>query len=75
MKVRGTVIRRKFGRGSKSEHEAVMLRASEGTYRLRRPDGNPFRDPVLDSLVGSDIVAEGTLEDTTFVLAHWTVTS
>ena len=73
MKLRGTVIRRTFGRGSKSEHPAILLETPEGTFRLRRPDGNPFRDPVLDELVGRDIAAEGTLDDAVFLLSSWTV--
>lgn len=66
--VRGTVTRRPYAAGSKSEHEAVMLVTDEGEFRLRRKGGNPFSDPSLDRLVGKRIEAEGTVAGPAFIL-------
>jgi hypothetical protein len=66
--VRGTVARRPYAVGSKSEHEAVMLITDEGEFRLQLKGGNPFRDPALDALVGKRIEAEGVVAGPTFVL-------
>ncbi len=71
MKLRGRVVRRLYGRGSKSEHEALYLETERGAFRLRRPEGNAFRDPVLEELEGREITAEGTLEGTTFLIDTW----
>lgn len=66
--VHGTVTRRPYAAGSKSEHEAVMLVTDEGEFRLRRKDGNPFHDPSLDRLIGKQIEAEGIVAGPAFIL-------
>jgi hypothetical protein len=71
MQWRGRVVRRLHGRGSKSEHEALVLETDRGTFRLRRPDGNAFRDPLLETLEGHEVVCEGTLEGTTLLIDAW----
>lgn len=71
MEFRGTVVRRQYGAGSKSEHDAVMLVTDDGAYRLRRVGGNPFQDPALDQLVGQKIVCEGTLHQSTVLMSSW----
>jgi len=69
----GAVIRRAVAKGSKSEHEAVVLRTPEGDeYVLRRRGGNAFRDPELDNLVGSSISADGLVAGQTFIMHSWT---
>ena len=73
MHLQGRVVRRLHGRGSKSEHEALVLETERGAFRLRRPDGNAFRDPVLEELEGREISAEGTLEGTIFFLTSWEI--
>jgi hypothetical protein len=35
--------------------------------------GNPFEDPVLDTLVGKTIDGEGELAGQTFLLRMWTI--
>ena len=69
--VEGEVVRRLVGAGSKSEREAIMLDTPEGSYLLRRRQGNPFADPVLDQLVGQRLRLVGTVLDTTFVIDRW----
>jgi hypothetical protein len=71
MSYRGRVVRKTFGPGSKSEHEAVTLITDMGEFRLRRVGGNPFADPVLDRLVGKTIECEGTARDGTLVVTSW----
>ncbi len=51
----GSVVKRPFGVGSKSEHEAIFLATKEGDYVLRRQGGNAFFDPELEKLVGKKI--------------------
>jgi hypothetical protein len=70
----GAVIRKAVAKGSKSEHEAVVLRTAEGSeYWLRRAGGNAFRDPELDRLVGSSITADGRVAGQTFIMKRWQV--
>jgi hypothetical protein len=68
--LRGTVARKPFATGSKSEREAVVLTTPQGTYVLRRIDGNPFSDPELDVLVGKSIACEGELHGYTFIFTR-----
>jgi hypothetical protein len=73
MRVRGTVERKRVARGSKSEHEAIVLRTARRTYRLRRRGGHPFYDPTLEPLVGKTLLAEGTVAGPTFILDGWEI--
>lgn len=69
----GTVIKRGFASGSKSERDAVMLSTDAGEFLLRRPQGNPFVDPILEALVGSRLRCTGDLRGTTLFLSEWSV--
>ncbi len=71
MRVRGEVVKKPFAVGSKSERRAVKLRTDRGEYVLRREDGNPFADPVLDALVGKTIEVEGTVFGYTLAMTSW----
>ena len=73
--VEGDIVRRLVGAGSKSEREAVVLDTPERSYLLRRREGNPFADPVLDQLVGQRLRLVGTALDTTFVIDDWEPTN
>lgn len=64
-----------FGKGSKSEHDAVYLSTSAGEYVLRRAGGNAFRDPEVDGLVGKEITCEGFTTDHTLIMSQWNVIS
>jgi hypothetical protein len=66
--VKGTVAKRPYAAGSKSEHEAIVLVANDGEFRLRRKGGNPFHDPALEELVGKEIEAEGVVAGPDFIL-------
>ncbi|HVZ37914.1 MAG: hypothetical protein JST22_10335 [Bacteroidetes bacterium] len=69
--LRGHVVSKAFGTGSKSEHEAVVLVTDAGEYVLRRRGGNPFFDPELDGLVGKEIVCEGDVAGYTMIMSDW----
>ncbi len=67
MQYQGRVVKKLFGAGSKSEHDAVMLVTDSGEYVLRRLGGNPFRDPELDRLVGKTVRCEGRVHGYTLI--------
>lgn len=67
MRVVGRVTRGEVAKGSKSEHDAVLLESPDGRYILRRKGGNAFQDPELDRLVGQEIEAEGELAGQTLI--------
>ena len=71
MEISGRVIKELFGKGTKSEHQAVMLDTGQARYVLRRQGGNPFRDPELDKLVGKIIHCSGNLTGYTFIMSDW----
>ena len=71
MTFRGRVERRRVGRGSKSEHDAVVLATDDGVYVLRRRGGHAFEDPTLDGLVGKALEFEGQLLDNTLHVTSW----
>ena len=59
MELTGSVVRKTFAAGSKSEHSAVFLITDGGDYKLERAEGNPFHDPELEKLVGKRIAVTG----------------
>lgn len=69
---KGTVVKRQWARGSKSDHMAVCLDSGGAPLKLRRVGGNPFFDPELERLVGKSIEAKGTLlDESTALLSSW----
>ena len=74
MQVDGRIVRKAFGQGTKSEHEAVYVATPQGEYLLRRPASNPFEpDAELNSLVGKQVRLSGTLNGYTFFVSDWEV--
>ena len=71
----GKVVRKLMLEGTKSEHEAIVLVASEGEFLLRRLEGNAFGgDPELDDLVGKQIHAKGDVAgDYTLIMDDYKV--
>src|SRR5258707_1619985 len=68
----GQIVRKMFGTGTKSEHEAICLVTTKGDYLLRRSAANPFEpDRELDSLVGKQVRISGTLSGYTFFVSGW----
>ncbi len=74
MTLQGHVVRKRVSLGSKSEHEALVLVTPDGQeYKLRRQEGNPFRDPELDALEGKRIECEGIVRDGQVIMTRWSV--
>ena len=67
IELEGKVVMAPFGKGSKSQHEAVCLKTEKDIFKLRRMQGKPFHDPELIKWVGKNIVACGILEDYLFI--------
>ena len=68
----GEVIKATVAKGSKSEHEAVLLVVDEDTrYKLRRLSGHPFQDDELDKLVGKYISAKGRVVSYSFIMESY----
>ena len=67
----GTVTQAVVSPGSKSERQAVVLDTGGQRYVLRRRGGNPFRDAVLDGLVGKRLRAVGDVHGSNFILKEW----
>lgn len=74
MQLKGKVIKEVVGKGSKSEHAAVLLDTGDKKYVLRRLGGNPFSDPDLDDLVGKTITVEGNVTGYTMIMSDWSET-
>jgi hypothetical protein len=64
----GSVVKRPFGAGTKSEHDAIMLVTKDGDYILRRQGGNAFHDPALEKLVGKQVQVTGTVTGYTLLI-------
>ena len=64
-------MRKRFGAGSKSDREAVVLRTESDELVLRREGGNAFSDPQLDGLVGHRIRGIGHRAGYTLILKNW----
>ena len=65
----GKVTKKLFGRGSKSEHEAIYLETEQDQYVLRRQGGNPFYDPELHKLIGKRVRCTGVVDDYTLTIS------
>ena len=68
----GSVVVKVFAEGSKSEHNAVCLQTTKGSFVLRRVGGNPFNDDVLRDLVGKRITSRGKIKGPYFMMTDFT---
>ena len=73
MEFSGSVVRKPFAEGTKSERTAIYLVTDQGQYLLRREGANPLHDPVLEVLPGSRIRCQGTLHGYTLILTSYEV--
>lgn len=69
----GSVVKRRFGQGSKSERDAVFLVTGDRDYVLRRQGGNPYHDPDLERLVGKKVRCTGIVTGYTLIVSDCTV--
>jgi hypothetical protein len=65
--IRGQVTHGPYGKGSKSEHEAVFIETADGRYILRRKRGPAFDDTELTQYVGHEVECDGFLVGTTLL--------
>lgn len=65
----GKVTKKRFGKGSKSEYDAIWLETEKDRYVLRRQGGNPFHDPELDKWVGKMVQCTGVVDDYTLTIS------
>jgi len=73
MVLEGRVVQKRINIGSKSEHDAAVLIAGDGEFKLRRQGGHPFADPQVQSLVGKRIRAEGFVSAGQFIMERYEV--
>lgn len=55
----GVVARGPFGKGSKSEREAIWLETADRRLVLRRKDGPSFGDRSLEKYLGKRVKCDG----------------
>ena len=65
--LQGRVARGPYGKGSKSEREAVFLETPAERYILRRKTGPVFGDTELVPYVGHQVECDGFVVGTTFL--------
>lgn len=73
MKLRGMVKKKVLYTGTKSEHEAITLRTTQGEFKLRRKGGNAFMDDTLINLEGKEIEGDGVLRGNNFIMDRWEI--
>lgn len=73
MTLTGVVEKKRTAPGSKSDRNAVLIKTRYGYYILRRQQGNPFVDPVLNRLVGKRVRFEGNVAGSTFLISRFNV--
>lgn len=56
-----------YGKGSKSEREAVFMETPDARYILRLKIGHAFADTKLTQYVGHEVECDGFLVDTTLL--------
>ena len=69
----GSVVKRRFGAGSKSERDAIFLVTPDRDYVLRRQGGNPYHDPDLERLIGKQIQCTGVVTGYTLLVSDCAV--
>jgi hypothetical protein len=65
--MRGYIMRDVYGKGTKSERDAVFIKTDDARYILRRKTGPVFDDDELVQYIGHDAKCEGFLVGTTFL--------
>ena len=69
----GTVEKRRFGKGSKSERDAIFLVTPDRDYVLRRQGGNPYHDPEIEGLIGKQVRCTGIVTGYTLLVTDCAV--
>ena len=72
MMIRGQVVLKTFAPGSKSEHDAFVLKNNKGEYVLRKQGSNPFmQEDEFGSALGREIDVEGKILDYLLLVDSW----
>ena len=66
-KLRGTVVRGDYAKGSKSERSALFLATARGRFILRRKTGPVFGDEALEPYVGRVVECDGFVAGSTLL--------
>jgi hypothetical protein len=68
-RIEGRVEIAPYAAGSKSarQHQPFLVTATGERLMLRRYDGPPMRDSVLEKMDGKDVIAEGERRDNLFI--------
>jgi len=67
----GAVVKKRYGVGSKSERDAIMLQTPKTEFLLRISGSNPLYDETLDKMVGRTICGIGLVHGSTFIMSEW----
>jgi hypothetical protein len=65
--VHGRVTQALYGKGTKSERQAVFIETANARYILRRKTGSAFGDTELMQYVGHEVKCDGFLIGTTLL--------
>jgi hypothetical protein len=63
----GRVTQGAYGKGSKSEREAVFIETADARYILRRKNGPAFDDTELTQYMGHEVKCDGFVVGTTLL--------
>lgn len=62
-KLKGSVIKKLFAKGSKSESQQCFLETGEEQYVLRFPEENPFDMNLFEKYINNQVEVSGNTED------------
>jgi hypothetical protein len=65
--LRGRVMKGAYGKGSKSERQAVFIETANARYILRRKTGSAFDDSEVTRYVGHEVICDGFVVGTTLL--------
>jgi hypothetical protein len=71
----GRVVTGKYGKGSKSEHQAIFLETASDRFILRRKTGPVFGDTELQQYLGQQVECDGFLSGNTLLAEKITITT
>jgi len=63
----GHVVTGEYGKGSKSEHQAIFLETASDRFILRRKTGPAFGDAELQQFLGKQVECDGFLSGNTLL--------
>jgi hypothetical protein len=64
----GRITQGSYGKGSKSEHEAIFIETPNARYVLRPKTGHAYSDTKLRQFIGHEVECDGFLVGTTLLV-------